>query len=138
MKNHKRSKETIAFNMKQIRSSGSKIEQIMGKALWAEGYRYRKQYKKLLGKPDFVLVSKKVAIFCDSAFWHGYKNMETKLHNFKSNHSFWLTKINRNIERDKEVNRELKKQGWTVVRFWDFEIEKNIDKCIKKVNQIIK
>lgn len=124
--------------MSRIKSSGSKIEMKMGKALWEKGFRYRKQYRKLPGRPDFVLVKHKLAIFCDSAFWHGYRKMSTKLHNFKSNRDFWIPKIKKNIKRDKLVNGELKKRGWKVVRFWDFEIENNLGKCVKKVREKIK
>jgi DNA mismatch endonuclease, patch repair protein len=124
-----------SYNMSRIKSSGSKIENIMGKALWSNGYRYRKQYVGLPGRPDFVLVKHKIAIFCDSAFWHGYKNMSTMLHNFKSNREFWIPKIRSNIKRDKHVNRKLKKLGWRVLRFWDFEIEKDVKKCVEKVQE---
>lgn len=133
----KRSKETISYNMSKVKSSGSQIEKIMGKALWAEGFRYRKQYKKLPGKPDFVLVKHKIAIFCDSAFWHGYRNMSTKLHAFKSNKDFWIPKIKRNIGRDKEVNSQLIQMGWTVVRFWDFQIKNDVKKCVEKVIKLV-
>jgi DNA mismatch endonuclease, patch repair protein len=123
--------------MSQVRGKNTSIEILMGKALWAKGLRYRKQYKKLYGTPDFVLVKHKVAIFCDSAFWHGYKNMKTKIHKFKSNKTFWKNKITENIERDKKINKELKKQGWIVLRFWDFEIKKRLDFCISKITNSI-
>lgn len=129
----KKSKEAISYNMSRVRSSGSQIECELAKAMWSAGLRYRKQYKKITGKPDFVLVKQKIAIFCDSSFWHGYKKMGTKLHNFKSNQGFWIDKINKNILRDKEVNRTLKKLGWHVVRFWDFQIKKDSDKCVEKI-----
>lgn len=128
-----KTKSQISFNMSRIRSSGSKIEIQLGKLLWNAGFRYRKQYKKLPGKPDFVLVKYKIAIFCDSAFWHGYKNMSTSLHNFRSNRDFWINKICGNINRDKKVNSQLKKLGWNVLRFWDFQILKAPDKCLKKI-----
>lgn len=119
--------------MSRIRSGNTEIEKKLGKVLWASGLRYRKHYKKLVGKPDFALPQHKIAIFCDSAFWHGYNNMRTKRHEFKRRKKFWTNKINRNIERDKEVNRFLKKEGWKVVRFWDFQILKDSDKCVEKV-----
>jgi len=126
-----RPKNIISKNMSAIKSKGTKIEKILGAALWRNGFRYRKQYKKIIGKPDFVLVSKKIAIFCDSSFWHGYQNMETNRHRFKSNSEFWENKIKKNIERDELVNRTLDKQGWTVLRFWDFQIIKDVDECIE-------
>ncbi len=120
--------------MSRVRGKNTSIEKIMGKALWSNGLRYRKQYKKLYGTPDFVLVKHKIAIFCDSAFWHGYRSMKTKIHNFKSNKTFWKNKITENIVRDKKINKELKKQGWKVLRFWDFEIKNKAEYCILKIN----
>lgn len=132
-----RKKEMISYNMSRIRSSGSKIEKTLSKALWSNGLRYRKQYN-IFGKPDFVLVKYKIAIFCDSAFWHGYKNMKTKIHDFKTNQDFWIQKIKRNIARDKEVNIQLKNAGWKILRFWDFQIKDEVEKCVEKVLQEIK
>jgi DNA mismatch endonuclease, patch repair protein len=118
--------------MSKIRGKNTSIEIELGRAIWRAGLRYRKHYK-IKGTPDFVLVKYKVAIFCDSAFWHGYKNMKTKRHRFRSNQTFWMNKIRRNIERDKEVNKELRKLGWKVIRLWDFEIENNLDRAITKI-----
>ena len=119
--------------MSRIRSSGSEIERILAKKMWESGIRYRKQYKLIQGKPDFALVSKKIVIFCDSAFWHGFKNMKTKLHHFKTNQDFWIPKIRHNIARDKEVNRKLENGGWKVLRFWDFQIKNDVEKCVEKI-----
>lgn len=126
-------KQIVSYKMSRIKSKGTTIEKSFGKALWAAGLRFRKHYRKLVGTPDFVLPKYKIAIFCDSAFWHGYKNMRTKRHEFKSNVDFWMQKITRNIQKDKEVTRLLRKEGWKVLRFWDFQIEKNLGKCIDAV-----
>ena len=134
----KRTKEQISYNMSRIRSNGTAIEKKLGKAIWAAGLRYRKNYKKVEGKPDFVITKHQVVVFCDSSFWHGYKNMTTKRHNFKSNKEFWVNKISRNIKRDKEVNRILRREGWKVFRFWDFQIQKDVNKCVEKVLTTIK
>ena len=134
----KRTKEQISYNMSRIRSNGTAIEKKLGKAIWTAGLRYRKNYKKVKGKPDFVITKHQVVIFCDSSFWHGYKNMTTKRHNFKSNEEFWVNKILRNIKRDKEVNRILRREGWKVFRFWDFQIQKDVNKCVEKVLTTIK
>lgn len=131
-------KEIISYKMSRVKSKGTTIEKSFGKALWAAGLRYRKYYKKLAGTPDFVLPKYKIAIFCDSAFWHGYKNMKTKRHEFRSNVEFWTHKIKRNIEKDKEVNRKLRKDGWRVVRYWDFQIENSLDVCIEGILRLIK
>lgn len=123
-------------NMKAVKSKGSKIELILGKALWANGLRYRKNDKTVFGKPDFTFKKYKVAVFCDSEFWHG-KNWELKKHEHKSNINFWHQKIERNIERDREVNRELLKNGWKVIRFWGNEIEKDLVNCVDKIKRVI-
>lgn len=122
--------------MQAVRATGSKIEESLGKALWKSNIRYRKQYKKLPGIPDFVLVRFKIAIFCDSHFWHGYKWDERK-HDHKSNKEFWYKKIGRNIERDKEVNAALNTMGWQVIRFWEHEIKEDVEKCVRRVKEAI-
>src|SRR6056297_76653 len=94
-------KEQRKRNMKAVKSKDSKIEVKLRKALWREGLRYRKHYSKIPGKPDIVFIGKKVAVFCDSEFWHG-KNWEERKNDFKSNKEFWINKIERNIQRDKE------------------------------------
>lgn len=126
-------KDIVSYKMSRVKSKDTSIEKSLGKALWAAGLRYRKHYKKLVGTPDFVLPKYKMAIFCDSAFWHGYKKMRTKRHAFKSNIDFWTKKIQTNIQKDKEVNKQLRREGWRVLRFWDFQIEKNLSKCLNVV-----
>lgn len=100
------------------------------------GYRYRIHDKTVFGKPDIVFRKQKVAIFCDSEFWHGKKYLNGE--QFKTNASFWEAKIKRNIERDKEVNERLKSEGWTVLRFWDRDIKKELFLIIDKLMAIIK
>ncbi len=124
-------------NMQAVKSAGSKIEKTLGKALWKKGFRYRKNVKTIFGKPDFVLRKYNIVIFCDSEFWHG-KDWETKKIEIKSNQDFWYKKIERNIERDNEVNLHLKNEDWTVIRFWGKEILNNTEYCVKKVESEIK
>ena len=113
-------------NMQHIRSKDSVIEIKFRKALWHKGYRYRKNYKDLPGKPDIVLTKYKIVIFCDSEFFHGKDWDVLKPHLERStNRKFWQKKISRNIERDKEVNKQLLFLGWTVIRFWGKDIMKN-------------
>lgn len=119
---------------KKIKSKNTKIELILGKAIWAKGMRYRKNDKTVFGKPDFVFKGKKIAVFCDSEFWHGY-NYLVKGERFKTNVEFWEKKILRNIERDKEVNQKLKSEGWIILRFWGKEIQKNTDVCVQEVEK---
>lgn len=123
-------------NMQAVKAEGSKIEKTLTKALWDKGYRYRKNYSKVTGKPDIVFPGRKVAIFCDSEFWHG-KDWKTQQKTIKTNRDFWLRKIENNIKRDKEVNKILKKQSWTVLRFWGKDITKNVEKCVKKIEKEI-
>ena len=118
-------------NMRRIKAKDTKIERLLAKAMWSAGLRYRKNCKDIFGKPDFCFKSKKIAIFCDSEFWHGKKFLEGE--RFKTNSDFWEEKIKRNIERDKEVNERLESEGWTVIRFLGKNIEKNTDMCLKKI-----
>ena len=133
----KLSKEQRKKNMQAVKSKGSEIERILAKQLWKKGYRYRKNDKTVYGKPDLTFKGLKIAVFCDSEFWHG-KDWEEKKHEHKSNIDFWHRKIERNIARDKEVNKFLKENNWTVVRFWGKEIKKNPKNCLAKIEAIIK
>lgn len=126
-----KSSMTRSENMSRIRSKNTSIELILGKVMWAEGLRYRKNCKEIFGRPDFCFKKKKIAIFCDSEFWHGKKFLEGE--QFKTNQDFWETKIKRNIERDIEVNEYLKKEGWTVLRFWGKDIQKKTDDCLQEI-----
>ena len=121
----KKTSEQISYNMSRVKNKDSVIEVTLRKELWSRGLRYRKNMKTVFGKPDIVFVGKKVAIFCDSEFWHGY-NWEVKQGEIKSHRDFWLPKIERNIKRDKEVNAALEADGWKVLRFWGDEIKKNV------------
>ena len=127
----KRKKLTRSQIMSRIKSSDTSIELTLRKALWRKGLRYRKNCKDVFGKPDICFKSKKVAIFCDSAFWHGKKFLEGE--KFKTNKEFWESKILRNIERDNEVIETLKKEGWTILRFWDEDIKKRTEVCVNKI-----
>ncbi|PJB12711.1 MAG: very short patch repair endonuclease [Flavobacteriales bacterium CG_4_9_14_3_um_filter_40_17] len=133
----KLTKEQRRKNMQAVKSKGSKIETRLAKALWAKGYRYRKNNKTIFGKPDLSFKKYKIAIFVDSEFWHG-KDWEKRKHDHKTNQDFWHAKIERNIERDKEVNAELLKTGWTTLRFWGKEIEKDLVTCVNKIEYEIK
>lgn len=121
-------------NMQAVKSKGSEIENALGKQLWKKGLRYRKNDKTVFGKPDFTFKKLKIAVFVDSEFWHG-KNWETRKHDHKSNQDFWHKKIERNIERDKEVNEKLSAEGWTILRFWGKDIKKNAAECADTVER---
>lgn len=132
----KLTKEQRRKNMQANKSTGTKPELILAKALYARGHRYRKNNKTVFGKPDLTFKRIKLAIFVDGEFWHG-KDWETRKFDHKTNKEFWFNKIERNIQRDKEVNKELKKQGWKILRFWAKEIEKNLLNCIEIIEKEI-
>jgi len=132
----KLTKDQRRKNMQAVKSKGSKIELAFGKEMWNRGFRYRKNDKSVFGKPDFTLKKFKIAVFIDSEFWHG-KNWEIRKYDHKTNQEFWINKIERNIQRDMEVNEYLLKNGWKVIRFWGKDIEKNIHICIKEFEQIV-
>ncbi|SKA87551.1 T/G mismatch-specific endonuclease [Caloramator quimbayensis] len=123
-------------NMQAIKGKDTKIEIMLRQKLWEKGYRYRKNYKNLPGRPDIVFLRLKIAIFCDSEFWHGY-NWEDKKKRLGTNREFWIKKIETNMERDKKVNEKLISDGWIVLRFWETEIKKNPDNCIKIIEEAI-
>lgn len=118
--------------MRAIRSTNTKDEVRLAKALWYLGYRYRKNNRKVFGTPDLTFKKLKIAIFVDSEFFHG-KDWENQKNRFKTNQEFWQKKIERNMQRDIEVNRYLMENGWTVIRFWSSEIKNNLEDCIAKI-----
>ncbi len=131
-------KEQRRKNMQNIKAKDTKIEIILRKALWKKGYRYRKNYNKLPGKPDIVFQKYKIAIFCDGEFFHGkdWNILKKKLKN-SNNSEFWINKIDHNRKRDDEINKRLFFEGWTVIRFWGEEIKKYTDECVKVVEETI-
>ena len=118
--------------MSKIRSTETKAEILFRKKLWKEGIRYRINYKKLPGSPDIVINKKKLVVFIDGEFWHGY-NWEVKKTKIKVNRAFWIPKIERNMQRDIENNILLKEKGFSVLRFWEHEIKNDINGCVTKL-----
>lgn len=133
----KKTKEQISYNMKRVKNKDSEIEVMLRRELWSRGLHYQKNVTKIIGKPDIVFKGKMVAVFCDSEFFHGY-DWENRKHDFKSNQDFWIAKIERNIQRDAEVNKMLEEAGWTVIRFWGKDIKKNCSECADKVEKILR
>jgi DNA mismatch endonuclease (patch repair protein) len=128
--------EQRSKNMSAIKSKGTKDEVRLAKALWHLGYRYRKNDKTVFGKPDLTFKKYKIAVFVDSEFFHG-KDWETEVQRIKSNTEFWQKKIERNIQRDIEVNEYLTAQGWKVIRFWSGKVEKDLNYCITEIQKEI-
>ena len=125
-------------NMQHIKSKDTSIELALRKALWEKGYRYRKNYATLPGKPDIALTKYKIAIFCDSEFFHGKDWEVLKPRLEKGNNSeYWLKKISRNMERDDEINKQLLFHGWKVIRFWGKDIKKKLPECIQVIEETI-
>lgn len=118
--------------MSKIGGKNTKSEVAFRKLLWNEGYRYRINYKNLIGKPDIVLNRYKTVIFIDGEYWHGYNWTERKK-KVKTNRAFWIPKIERNMQRDREVNAELNRLGYKVFRFWENEIKKEPKRCLIEV-----
>lgn len=133
----KKTPEQIHYNMQRVKCKNTEIELRLRKELWSRGVRYRKNVSKITGKPDIAFIGKKVAVFCDSEFWHGY-DWKRQRAAIKSNRDFWIPKIERNIERDKKVNEALKAEGWTVLRFWGNEIKNNVEQCADLVIAALK
>ena len=134
----KMTKEQRSKCMSHIRGKDTSIEVALRKALWHKGYRYRKNYKELPGSPDIALTKYKIAIFCDSEFWHGkdWDVLKPKL--LKGNNpDYWVKKIERNRERDMEIDRQLLFRGWTVIHFWGKEILKDTDLCVRVVDEAV-
>lgn len=131
-----RTPEQRKKNMQAVKNKDSKIELLLRHALWSRGIRYRKNVKTVFGHPDIAFLGKKVAVFCDSEFWHGY-NWENRKNDFKTNKDFWIPKIERNMKRDIEVTRQLTEDGWIVLRFWGEEIKKSPDTCAARISEIL-
>jgi len=115
--------------MSKIKAKDTKPEIFFRKELWRAGIRYKKHNTSLPGNPDIVNKKRKLIIFIDGEFWHGY-NWQKKKDKIKTNRNFWIPKIERNMQRDSEINKKLQILGYKVFRFWENEIKKEPQKCI--------
>ena len=121
----KKSPEQISKNMRNVKSKDSQIELTLRRELWKRNLRYRKNVQRIFGKPDIAFIGKRIAVFVDSEFWHGFDWLN-KQKEIKSNRDFWIAKIERNIKRDLEVTKKLESEGWTVIRIWGNDIKHNL------------
>lgn len=121
-------------NMVAIRSTDTKPEIMLRKALWHKGVRYRKNFRVLGYQVDIAITKHKIAVFCDGTFWHGKDGDGSQV---ATNTKFWKNKIQRNKERDLEATITLRDAGWKVLRFWDDEIVKNLEECKNKVLECV-
>ena len=124
-------------NMQAIRNKDSDIELLLRSELWKRGIRYRKNVQSVLGHPDIAFIGKRVAVFCDSEFWHGY-DWENRKNDIHTRREFWIPKIERNIQRDIEVTEGLQNEGWIVLRFWGKDIKKNVSECADIIEKAIR
>lgn len=124
--------EAVRKTMQGNKKKDTSIELLLRRALFKRGVRYRKNAKSILGTPDIAIKKYKLLIFCDGDFWHG-----KEYHGVKTHEWFWNEKIKRNRERDLEYTIRLRDEGWTVLRFWESEIKKDVEKCVDKVIGII-
>ena len=122
--------------MSHIKGKDTSIEVLLRKALWQKGIRYRKNYKKLPGSPDIAITKHKIAIFCDSEFFHGY-NWEIKKQKLGQNREYWIKKIERNMERDRENDFKLLAMEWVSMHFWGHDIQKHVVDCVEAVEDLI-
>lgn len=122
--------------MSRIKGKDTSIEIILRKALWSKGIRYRKNYKVLPGTPDIAITKYKIAIFCDSEFFHGY-NWKIKKQKLGHNREYWIKKIERNIDRDRETDLKLVALGWIPIHFWGHEIQHRTNDCVEAVENLI-
>ncbi len=129
--------EQISKNMRNVRNKDSAIEIALRRELWKRNLRYRKNVTRIFGKPDVAFIGLKIAVFVDSEFWHGY-DWENKQAEIKSNRDFWIPKIERNIQRDKEVTEKLRDDGWTVIRVWGNDVKHDVVSVADRIECIYK
>ncbi|MDY6916343.1 MAG: very short patch repair endonuclease [Chloroflexota bacterium] len=126
--------EQRSYCMSRIKGKDTGLEVRVRSALHRRGLRFRKHVKELPGKPDIVFGKDRVAVFVDGDFWHGYRfpSWEHKVS------SFWKEKISKNRKRDAKNHRKLRKTGWTVVRLWQHELERDFDGCMDRIERMVR
>ena len=129
--------EQRSYTMSRIKCKDTKHEIMLRKALWHKGIRYRKNYTRLPGTPDIALTRQKIAIFVDGDFWHARGHHNNPGEQVRSNREYWQKHLSRNVERDKEVNDALTEEGWVVLRFWESDIRRSLNDCLKQVEGYI-
>ena len=127
------SKEKRRKIMQRVKSHDTKPEILLRKALWHRGMRYRKNWRALPGTPDIALTRRKIAIFVDGDFWHARGHEDNPGEQVASRQAYWKKKLTRNVERDKDVNEALTQLGWLVLRFWESDINSDLEACVRHV-----
>lgn len=136
-----RDPKIVSRNMSAIRSKDTEPELFLRRCLHGRGYRYRVHHPGLPGRPDIAFMREQVAVFVDGDFWHGRvlveEDVEALRTRIKKNHDYWLPKIQRTVERDKRYTQELRRMGWTVLRFWASEIRRAPEKIVNEVVDVV-
>jgi len=132
----KHTPEQRRCNMQAVKNKDSQIEIMLRKSIYSKGYRYRKNVTGVYGHPDIVFTKEKIAVFCDSEFWHGY-DWDNRKTDFKSRQDFWIPKIERNMARDLEVTAQLESEGYLVLRFWGKGIKKDLESVVGEIENAI-
>ncbi|NVM23811.1 MAG: very short patch repair endonuclease [Desulfobacterales bacterium] len=127
-------KEKRSWIMSRIRSNNTKPELVLRRSFYHRGLRYRIHYDNLPGKPDIVFPKQRLAVFVDGCFWHGCPECYQPP---KSNRKFWKDKVRMNRKRDRKQTRQLKRLGWTVLRFWEHRVDKELNYCIQKIESCL-
>jgi DNA mismatch endonuclease (patch repair protein) len=127
--------------MAAIRSSGNRTEMALGKALFAAGMRYRKYRADILGRPDIVFPVERVAVFVDGDYWHCRLLVErgrgavrrTLLRLPSASRAYWVKKFTGRVERDRYVTEALRRDGWAVLRFWESDVRRDLEKTAQRI-----
>lgn len=129
--------EAISKRMANVSLKGGASETALAKAIWRNGFRYRKNYKAIPGSPDIAITKYKVAVFVDGEFWHG-EDWENRKNKLKNNREYWIEKIEENIARDRRNDLLLYEMGWIPIHFWEKDVKRNLQKCVDKVIDTIR
>ena len=135
MKQRFKTTPSISARMSHVPQKRGNAERLLAKALWHDGYRYYLNYRLLPGSPDIAIPKYRIAIFVDGAFWHGYHWSEQKLH-IKANREYWINKIESNMIRDSRNDKLLEKAGWTPLHFWEKEVKRDLQGCLKTIESV--
>lgn len=129
----------LSYNMSKIRGYNNNLERKLRKEMRARGiYGYRIDDKSVIGTPDICYKGLKIAIFVDGDFWHGFDWDKRKCQLTTLNKTFWINKIERNMERDRQITYALEQNGWTVLRFWEHEINQDSQACVQRIEEQVK
>lgn len=128
--------------MSAIRSTENKTDRALRSALHRMGLRFRKNFRKLPGKPDIAFVGARVAVFVDGDFWHarvirerGWSHASKVV---RSSQDYWIPKFERNIARDESVTAELRAMGWLVIRLWESDVEANVSRATRLISKAVR